>query len=190
MGYADMSAPPPKGISDIKLAIEKLRNDGSISSYIEIRHMLTENISRNLYKNASREEGREALKIRDALDITIFQIKKDDLQSGSMEAIIAFQKGIYIENIAEQFEFIEQIAKAAKGKSQKIKFEMRKLASASDKFQRFSEEHQKMIHCAAEFTVFEKFLFLIGLTFINDLIARGNVETILHSLQAEVEAIK
>ncbi len=186
-----MSEAEPKTISEIKLAIEKLKtSDGAIGRYIEVRHMLTENISRNLYKNGLKEEGREALKIRDALDKTISEIQKGDLQSGSMEAVAAFQKGAAIENLAEQFEFIEQIVKTAKGNSQNIKSEMRKLAGDTDKFPRFSAQHQQMIRSAAEFTLFEKFLFLISLSFINDLIARGKTEEILRSLQAEVEAIK
>jgi len=181
----------PATISNIKAALDNLKgSDRSINRYLELRHMLTENITRNLYNDAARDEGREALKIRDALDKTISEIKQQDLESGSMEAIAAFKKGIAIENIAEQFAFIEQIVKSAKGKSQSIKFEMRKLADDPDRFQRFSTIHQQMIRSAAEFTLFEKFLFLISLSFINDLIARGKTETILRSLQAEVEALK
>lgn len=181
----------PATIADIRISLDNLKgSDRSISRYLELRHMLTENISRNLYKNAAREEGREALKIRDILDKTISETKPEDLESGSMEAIAAFLKGIAIENLAEQFEFIEQIVKSAKGKAQSIKFEMRKLADDPDRFQRFSAVHQQMIRSAAEFTLFEKFLFLFSISFMNDLIARGKTETILRSLQAEVGALK
>jgi len=40
-------------IDEIRAVLDKLRNgDGSISAYIKLRHMLSENISRNLYNNA------------------------------------------------------------------------------------------------------------------------------------------
>lgn len=180
----------PVTISEIRLVLEQLRDsDGSISRYIELRHMLTENVNRNLYNNAAREEGREALQIRDALDETIFSITENDMQSGSMEATENFVKGIMIENLAEQFEFIEKVVKAGNGKAENIKFGLRKLIDDPDKFERYSVPHQQMIKDAADYTFFEKLYDLIGLSFLSNLLARGKTEEILRSLETDVKAL-
>lgn len=133
----------PSTIVEIRQAVEQLKTgDGSIERYINFRHMLTENVTRNLYEGNSIEEGREALRIRNALDETIFSTKDDDLASGNPKALHAFKRGISIENIAEQFGFLEHIVKAGNGNAGRIKQEISYLADNADKFDRFSPMYQ------------------------------------------------
>ena len=181
----------PATMSDIKAMLETTKQDGSIGRYIELRHMLTENVTRNLYKGASKDEGREALKIRNALDETIFKSTANDLMAGSNpEGLAALKEGITIENLAEQFEFMEQVVKAGEGKARKIQSEMKKLTNDPDRFARFSAEHQQMIALGAKSTPFELICEFMGVRIICNLMARGRAETVLRSLEAQVSAVK
>lgn len=184
------SARKPATIEEIKVVVEQLKaSDGDISRYIDLRHMLTENTNRNLYEGNSIEEGREALRIRNALDATIFSTNDNDLASGNPQALHALKRGISIENIAEQFGFLEHIVKAGNGDAKRIKQEITYLADNADKFDRFSSLYQNMILDAKGTSPIEKFLSSIGIPLLENLTTRGKIDFILRALEEEVKLL-
>ena len=116
-----------------------------------------------------------------------FDKKASTLENRKKLALHALKRGISIENIAEQFGFLEHIVKAGNGDAKRIKQEITYLADNADKFDRFSSLYQNMILDAKGTSPIEKFLSSIGIPLLENLTTRGKIDFILRALEEEVK---
>lgn len=178
----------PATVDDALAAVNAFKDKTtSMSQWTEIRHMLTDNIRRNLYERGSREEGRRALKMRDTLDETFFNMAEKDLTPGPTgeTGLSSLRKAIVFETAAEHMEIIERAVRQANGDAQKLKLEMSKIADDQDNFGRFSPQHRRMIKDTISYSSLEVVCNFIGANKLGHSLARRKIDGVMRSIAAD-----
>lgn len=135
-------------LNDITADFQSLRNKATeLSTFIDIRHKLTANIEFNLYGGGDKEEGRQALAIRNTLDETLFGASAADMVGGDKGGLDHMKQAITLENLSEKMQILEGVARKAKATS--MKAALIDLLTDADRYTRFIPEHQKLIKAGA-----------------------------------------
>jgi len=172
-------------LSEIQAFMESLRDKAvPIGSFIDLRHMMTANITQNLY-GADPKEGRQVLLMRNSLDEFIYNSTAADLVGDDPNGLMHFKRGLSLENIAEQLAIIEAAISRADGSAAKLRFELEKIIDSPDYFCRFSSQHQQMIKAAAANTLMDKISDLAGASFLTNNLIQKRVDKVRRAIAAE-----
>ena len=158
----------PKSSSEIAATLKRLADtEGPLSDAIELRQELSENIAFNLYGDGLREEGRQALLMRDALDQSLLSLTPENIRDGDTSAILFIKKSIALEMVAELMQILGKVYLESGGGRKSLKHGLLKLEVDADLFDRFPFSHQEMITEAAHgssFFVMKRFHAIISMT--------------------------